>query len=168
MLAQVPKGHAEVVAAAIRIIFAPPDAGHVREQLDTITGRLGRQLHKVECCEQLPPMSPRSPTSRSRTGRRSGPQIHWNGSKKEIKRRTDVIGGLPQPGRPAPDRYWSKSTTMRVLLVGFSSHRGWDGARRWLATTTPDRAGRGFPIECLSGHRSAAVSLDRGVAAPDA
>src|SRR5215213_3015231 len=55
---------------------------------------------------------------------------------------------------------------MRVLLVGFSGHRGWDGARRWLATTTPDRAGRGFPIECLFGHRPAAVSLDRGVAAP--
>ena len=48
VLAQVPKGHAEMVAAAIRTIFAQPDASHVREQLDTIAGMLGRQLPKVE------------------------------------------------------------------------------------------------------------------------
>ncbi|PBJ57100.1 IS256 family transposase, partial [Mycobacterium avium subsp. hominissuis] len=33
VLAQVPKGSAEMVAAAIRTIFAQPDAEHVREQL---------------------------------------------------------------------------------------------------------------------------------------
>jgi putative transposase len=48
VLAQVPKGNAEMVAAAIRTIFAQPDAQHVREQLDTIAGMLGRQLPKVE------------------------------------------------------------------------------------------------------------------------
>jgi putative transposase len=48
VLAQVPKGNAEMVAAAIRTIFAQPDAGHVREQLDVIAGMLGRQLPKVE------------------------------------------------------------------------------------------------------------------------
>jgi len=80
---------------------------------------------------------------------RSPPAVHWDNAIRESVR-------LPT------------CTTMRVLLVGFSSLRGWDGARRWLATTTPDRDGRGFPIECLSGHRPAAVSLDRGVAAPDA
>jgi putative transposase len=37
-----------MVAAAIRTIFAQPDAAHVREQLDTIAGILGRQLPKVE------------------------------------------------------------------------------------------------------------------------
>ncbi len=36
VLAQVPKGSAEMVAAAIRTVFAQPDAEHVREQLDTI------------------------------------------------------------------------------------------------------------------------------------
>ncbi|WP_460015914.1 transposase, partial [Mycobacterium avium] len=41
VLAQVPKGSAEMVAAAIRTIFAQPDAEHVREQLDTIAGMLG-------------------------------------------------------------------------------------------------------------------------------
>jgi len=48
VLAQVPKGSAEMVAAAIRTIFAQPDAAHVREQLDIIAGMLGRQLPKVE------------------------------------------------------------------------------------------------------------------------
>jgi putative transposase len=36
VLAQVPEGSAEMVAAAIRTIFAQPDAEHVDEQLDTI------------------------------------------------------------------------------------------------------------------------------------
>ncbi|ETZ40492.1 transposase, Mutator family protein, partial [Mycobacterium avium MAV_120809_2495] len=48
VLAQVPKGSAEMVAAAIRTVFAQPDAEHVREQLDTIAGMLGRQFPKVE------------------------------------------------------------------------------------------------------------------------
>ena len=48
VLARVPKGNAEMVAAAIRTIFAQPDAAHVREQLDVIAGMLGRQLPKVE------------------------------------------------------------------------------------------------------------------------
>ena len=48
VLAQVPKGSTEMVAAAIRTIFAQPDAEHVRAQLDTIAHMLGRQLPKVE------------------------------------------------------------------------------------------------------------------------
>jgi putative transposase len=48
VLAQVPKGSAEMVAAAIRTIFAQPDAAHVREQLGVIAGMLGRQSPKVE------------------------------------------------------------------------------------------------------------------------
>jgi putative transposase len=48
VLAQVPRGNSEMVAAAIRTVFAQPDAEHVREQLDTIAGMLGRQFPKVE------------------------------------------------------------------------------------------------------------------------
>ena len=48
VLAQVPRGNAEMVAAAIRTIFAQPDAEHVHEQFETIAGMLGRQLPKVE------------------------------------------------------------------------------------------------------------------------
>ena len=48
MLAQVPKGNAEMVAAAVRTIFAQPKADMVRDQLDAIAGMLGRQSPKVE------------------------------------------------------------------------------------------------------------------------
>ena len=48
VLAKIPKGHAEMVAAAIRTIFAQPDAAHVRSQLDVIAGMLGRQFPNVE------------------------------------------------------------------------------------------------------------------------
>jgi transposase-like protein len=48
VLARVPKGNAEMVAAAIRTIFAQPDAEHVRAQLDVIAGMLGRQFPAVD------------------------------------------------------------------------------------------------------------------------
>jgi putative transposase len=48
VLAQVPKGHAEMVAAAIRTIFAQPSPVHVRDQLEVIAAMLGRQFPKVE------------------------------------------------------------------------------------------------------------------------
>jgi transposase-like protein len=37
-----------MVAAAIRTIFAQPDAAHVHEQLQVIAGMLGRQFPKLE------------------------------------------------------------------------------------------------------------------------
>ena len=48
VLGQIPKGSAEMVAAAIRTVFAQPDAQHVHEQLEVIAGMLGRQFPKVE------------------------------------------------------------------------------------------------------------------------
>ena len=48
VLAVVPKGNAEMVAAAIRTIFAQPDAEHVHDQFEVIAAMLGRQLPKVE------------------------------------------------------------------------------------------------------------------------
>ena len=42
MLAKVPKGSAEMVAAAVRTIFAQPDAAAVADQLDSIAAKLGR------------------------------------------------------------------------------------------------------------------------------
>ncbi len=44
VLARVPKGHSEMVAAAIRTVFAQPDAEHVTAQLDVIATMLGRQF----------------------------------------------------------------------------------------------------------------------------
>ena len=48
ILAQVPKGHAEMVAAAIGTIFAQPSPVHVHDQLQVIAAMPGRQFSKVE------------------------------------------------------------------------------------------------------------------------
>ena len=48
VLAQVPRGNTEMVAAAVRTVFAQPDADHVTEQFERIAGMLGRPLPKVE------------------------------------------------------------------------------------------------------------------------
>ena len=47
VLARVPRGSAEMVAAAIRTIFAQPDADAVAEQFDRIADMLGRQFPAV-------------------------------------------------------------------------------------------------------------------------
>ena len=96
VLAVVPKGNSEMVAAAIRTVFAQPDAARVSEQFDTIAVMLGRQLPKVETMmrdakDDLLAFS-------------AFPQLHWRQlwstnplerTNKEIKRRTDVF---PNPG----------------------------------------------------------------------
>jgi putative transposase len=46
VLAQVPRGNTEMVAGAVRTVFAQPDANHVHEQFETIAMMLGRQLPK--------------------------------------------------------------------------------------------------------------------------
>ncbi len=98
VLAVVPKGNAEMVAAAIRTIFAQPDAEHVEEQFDVIAGMLGRQLPKVEAM-----LREAKDDLLAFTG---FPQVHWRQIwstnplervNKEIKRRTDVVGVFPNP-----------------------------------------------------------------------
>ena len=98
VLAQVPKGHAEMVAAAIRTIFAQPDAEHVREQLDVIATMLGRQFPKVETMLR--------DAADDIIAFADFPVAHWKKIwstnplervNKEIKRRTDVVGVFPNP-----------------------------------------------------------------------
>ena len=98
VLAQVPRGSAEMVAAAIRTIFAQPGPQHVREQLDTIAGMLGRQFPKVE--QML------RDAADDVTAFAAFPVSHWKKIwstnplerlNKEIKRRTDVVGVFPNP-----------------------------------------------------------------------
>jgi putative transposase len=133
VLAQVPKGSAEMVAAAIRTIFAQPDAAHVREQLGVIAGMLGRQSVKVEtmlrdAAEDLLAFT-------------SFPAAHWKKIwstnplerlNKEVKRRTDVVGVFPNPAAllrlagavlveahdewQATDRRYLGETTMALLI----------------------------------------------------
>jgi putative transposase len=98
VLATVPKANAEMVAAAIRTIFAQPDAHAVREQFDTIAAMLGRQFPKVQALlenarEELLAFT-------------AFPVGHWKKVwstnrlerlNKEIKRRCDVVGVFPNP-----------------------------------------------------------------------
>jgi transposase-like protein len=98
VLAAVPKGHQEMVAAAIRTVFAQPDAEHVRSQLDVIAGMLGRQHPKVEAMLRA--------AGDEITAFADFPVTHWKKIwstnplervNKEIKRRTDVVGVFPNP-----------------------------------------------------------------------
>jgi putative transposase len=98
ILAQVPKGSAEMVAAAIRTIFAQPDAAHVREQLGVIATMLGRQSAKVETMLR--------DATEDLLAFTSFPTAHWKKIwstnplerlNKEVKRRTDVVGVFPNP-----------------------------------------------------------------------
>ena len=99
VLARVPKGNAEMVAAAIRTIFAQPDAEHVREQLDVIAdhARPAAPQGRARCCARP------TTTSLAFTG---FPVSHWKKIwstnplervNKEVKRRTDVVGVFPNP-----------------------------------------------------------------------
>lgn len=98
VLAVVPKGNAEMVAAAIRTIFAQPDAASVVEQFDDIATKLERMLPKVAAM-----MREAKEDLLAFTG---FPQAHWRQlwstnplerTNKEIKRRTDVVGVFPNP-----------------------------------------------------------------------
>ncbi len=128
VLAQAPKGSAEMVAAAIRTIFAQPDAAHVREQLDTIAGMLGRQLPKVE--------SMLRDAAGDITAFADFPVPHWKKIwstnplerlNKEVKRRTDVVGVFPNP-----------AALLRLAgSVLVEAHDEWQVAdKRYLSETT--------------------------------
>jgi putative transposase len=98
VLARVPKGNTEMLAAAIRTIFAQPDAEHVRSQLDVIAGMLGRQFPAVEAmlrdaAEDLLAFTG-FPVSHWKKIWSTNPLERLN---KEIKRRTDVVGVFPNP-----------------------------------------------------------------------
>src|SRR5215207_4335516 len=98
VLARVPKGNAEMVAAAIRTVFAQPDAEHVHSQLDVIAGMLGRQFPQVEAMLH--------DAADDLLAFTAFPVAHWKKIwstnplerlNKEIKRRTDVVGVFPNP-----------------------------------------------------------------------
>jgi putative transposase len=98
VLAQVPKGSAELVAAAIRTSFAQPDATHVHDQLEVIAGMLGRQFPKLEtmlrdAAEYLLAFTS-FPPSHGKKLWSTNPLERLN---KEVKRRTDVVGVFPNP-----------------------------------------------------------------------
>jgi putative transposase len=98
VLATVPKANAEMVAAAIRTIFAQPDAHAVRDQLDVIAVMLGRQFPKVQAMlegakDDLLAFTA-FPTGHWKKIWSTNPLERVN---KEIKRRSDVVGVFPNP-----------------------------------------------------------------------
>jgi len=98
VLANVTAGSSEMVAAAIRTIFAQPDIEHVHEQFDVIATMLGRQSPKVE--DML------HEAKGDLLAFAAFPQSHWRQIwstnplerlNKEVKRRTNVVGVFPNP-----------------------------------------------------------------------
>jgi putative transposase len=96
VLAKVPKASAEMVAAAIRTIFAQPDSPSVAEQLDSIAEKLGRQFPAVEAMLK--------DAAVDICAFAAFPQAHWKKIwstnplervNKEIKRRANVVGIFP-------------------------------------------------------------------------
>lgn len=121
VLSRVPKASAEMVAAAVRTIFAQPDAAHVRSQLDEVTRMLAGQFPDVaamliDAAEDLLAFT-------------TFPQAHWrkiwstnplerlNG---EIKRRTNVVGIFPNDA----------SIARLVTAVVVETHDEWAVAER--------------------------------------
>jgi putative transposase len=98
VLTRIPKGNAEMVAAAVRTVFAQPDADHVHSQLDVIATMLGKQFPIVETMLRDAADDVLAFTS--------FPVGHWKKIwstnplervNKEVKRRTDVVGVFPNP-----------------------------------------------------------------------
>ena len=87
-----------MVAAAIRTIFAQPDAEHVGAQFDVIADMLGRQFPAVEAmlrdaADDLLAFSA-FPIGHWKKIWSTNPLERLN---KEVKRRTDVVGVFPNP-----------------------------------------------------------------------
>ena len=95
-LAKVSKGHAEMVALAIRTIFTQPTGPGVREHVEIVAATLDQQFPAVaqllrDAREQI-------------TAFADFPEAHWRKIwstnplerlNKEVKRRTDVVGIFP-------------------------------------------------------------------------
>ena len=96
VLAKVPRGSSEMVAAAVRTIFAQPDAVAVADQLDSIAGKLGRQFPAVEAMLREAGSDicafATVPVAHWKTIGSTNPLERGN---KEIKRRTNVVGIFP-------------------------------------------------------------------------
>ena len=121
LLARVPRGSAEMVAATVRTVFAQPDAAHVRSQLDEVTRMLEGQFPDVadmlrDATEDLLAFTA-FPLAHWRKIWSTNPLERLNG---EIKRRTKVVGIFPNDA----------AITRLVTAVVVETHDEWAVAER--------------------------------------
>lgn len=121
VLARVPKASAEMVAAAIRTIFAQPDATHVRSQLAEVTRMLTPQFPQVatmltDAADDLLAFAS-FPQANWRKVWSTNPLERLNG---EIKRRTNVVGIFPN----------DDALSRLVTAVVVEAHDEWAVAER--------------------------------------
>jgi len=121
VLARVPRASAEMVAAAVRTIFAQPDAAHVRSQLGEVTRMLAPQFPEVasmltDASEDLLAFSA-FPLAHWRKIWSTNPLERVNG---EIKRRTNVVGIFPNDA----------AVVRLVTAVCVETHDEWAVAER--------------------------------------
>jgi putative transposase len=124
-LAKVSKGHAEMVAATIRTIFAQPNGPKVREQLDNVADLLSGEFPAVA---QL-----LLDAKADLTAFADFPLAHWQKIwstnplerlNREVKRRTDVVGIFPN----------TDALLRLAACVLIEAHDEWqDSDRRYLS-----------------------------------
>jgi transposase-like protein len=139
VLSKVPKASSEMVAAAIRTVFAQPDASHVRTQLDEVTRMLEGKLPDVASMLES--------SKEDLLAFSTFPILHWkklwstnplerlNG---EIKRRTNVVGIFPNDA----------SVLRLVTAVVVETHDEWQVAeRRYLSEESMAKIAEGDETE---------------------
>ncbi len=137
VLARVPKASAEMVAAAIRTIFAQPDAGHVRSQLVEVADMLTGQFPEVAAM-----LTDSTEDLLAFTG---FPHAHWRKIwstnplerlNAEIKRRTRVVGIFPNDA----------SIARLVTAVVVEAHDEWAvSERRYLSEESMAKLNQATP-----------------------
>jgi len=118
---RVPKGHSEMVAAAIRTIFAQPTGPLAREHVEIVATMLEPQFPSVammlrDAKEEITAFAD-FPESHWRKIWSTNPLERLN---REVKRRTDVVGIFPNP----------KALTRLATCVLIETHDEWQVAER--------------------------------------
>ncbi|MFP5316791.1 MAG: IS256 family transposase [Acidimicrobiia bacterium] len=139
ILARVPRASSEMVAAAVRTVFAQPDAAHVRSQLDEVTRMLAPQFPDVaamlaDAADDLLAFSA-FPLAHWRKLWSTNPLERLNG---EIKRRTNVVGIFPNDA----------AVVRLVTAVCVETHDEWAVAeRRYLSEESMAKLTAGDAVE---------------------